>query len=244
MGIGWGHTNAVPTDADDPCSLYKNKFIHSSVRMHVELESIKKEGNIFIFKPLIDIKYRICLEADHKEFLEQYHHKHGKYPDYYVKFIKLHEKLCADIKAQLRKIPTFCQYFKKLEVIIALYYYFHTVMNELGMKPALAQKESIHTHTAPKSLPPIPVRYYRFLPLKITIGGLLTELGIRNQQVIDVLMLRIINGESINIPQKLNSECVAALKRMIEGQMPDEPKENIDEYIQEKESLFSSFWRN
>jgi ankyrin repeat protein len=231
MGLDNSPDQPAPS-VDDSYAKYKHKHM-TSFRIIAEMKSVKKEGNIFLFEPDFHVEYTIDLEPDHAEYLEKHLHDHHKYPDDYLALKRLYEKLCIDIKEQMTKLPLFRDYFKKLEVIISLYYYLQT-QKSLGMKPALSQKDSIHSHTAPKSLPPIPVRYYRYFPLQITLGKLLLELGPENCKQIDQMILTGIEGKTIRFPQDFKKMCHGAFESLVKKQMPQESEESVKEYIQDK----------
>jgi hypothetical protein len=181
-------------------SSYKTKF-RTSFRIISKQASIMQHDNMFLIDPDFDIKYSIDLMPDYQEYLEQYRQQHGKEPEDYVKIKQLYQTVANDIKEKMPKIKYFKNYFQMLGVIGFFSYYF-TTLKQMGKAPDFDKVAIARPYSMPKVLPPIPVRYYVPVEIKITLGDVVEKL----KEEMDYYLKNAIETRSFKIPQAFSKQ--------------------------------------
>lgn len=214
----------------------RNSKFRTSFRIIAEQKEIKKQDNIFIINPDFNVEYTVDLAPDYKEYLEKYVKEQGQHPADYQKLLLLYSKMADDIKENMPKIPFCRDYFQMLGVISFLCYYL-TTLKEKDRVPVIPASELADNFHFPKALPPIPVRHYKFHPIKINIKELFEKLVLKNKVQLNQWLLATFENPSLDLYFELQSIFETTLKTLIAVRMPAKADAESDEYIHQHEIM-------
>lgn len=133
---------------------------------------------MFVIDADFDVEYTIDLMPHYKEYLSSYQIKEGKLPEDYMKIQTLYRRMAAQIKEVMPTLPFCRKYFEMLKVITFLTSYYKT-LREMMKIPILEQVD-LPKNKVPKAFPPIPVRYYTFHKLSITVEEVLKQIELES----------------------------------------------------------------
>lgn len=189
-----------------------NQPMMVSYRLVFFLDKVERNDNILIPHVNFRVEYDIEEMPDYKEYLENHLKKHGSYPKEYLHLRRCYEQFANEVKEKLPKL-SFCRpLFKLLEVTTSLCYLYPT-LQKMGKAPVLKFEKPKVTFNSPKALPPIPVRYYRTYPLKLTMGE---TLGAITKQIgkekFNAMFTYIFN---VNHNQKLQQAIIDTTKEAV-----------------------------
>lgn len=139
----------------------------TSFRIIAYQEKIERDDNIIIPHPTFRVEYTIDMMPDYKSEMMAHYKEHGCYPPDYQQIRECYEIFCKKIQENLPKIP-FCKTFFKLLYVMNSLSYLYATFKQMGKMPELSASPTVSEVPFPKSLPPIPVRYYRRLTMPVT----------------------------------------------------------------------------
>lgn len=154
-------------------SVFQNKF-RTSFRIISNLKKVERHDNVFIVEADFDVEYTIELTPEYEEELKRYRELNGKEPENYLKLQLVYRTAADQIKEVMPRLKLFSKYFEMLKTLTFLTSYFKT-MQKCGLAPSLPQLETVN-NIVPKAFPPIPVRYFTFHKLNITVDAYLKKL--------------------------------------------------------------------
>lgn len=183
---------------------YGTKF-RNSFRIIASHGEIKQRGHVFAVKGDFDVKYSIEVMPDHQETLRQQEKLNGEVAEEHRKLEAVYRQMAQLITDVMPQLPLFKPYFQKLEVITFLCYYL-TTLKEMGRQLELVKAPRVHKEMFPPVLPSLPVRYYQFYPLELTLSsliGLLGDKGSAERDAFDAYCLALANHQRPAFPENI-----------------------------------------
>ena len=175
--------------SDNPESIFRTRFM-TSFRIISQVREAREQDGVFVIEPDFDVEYTIDLMPDYKEYIDNFQKDHGSYPASYGTLQSVYASMKDQIKTWMPKIPIFTEYFHMLGVISFCAYYLNT-MKLAGRIPSFREAPSVVSFVLPKILPPVPVRYYTFHKINITVKAFIQEcraeegkLGVKLDQIL------------------------------------------------------------
>ena len=159
--------------SDNPGSLFRTRFM-TSFRIISQVREAREQDGVFVIEPDFDVEYTIDLMPDYKEYIDNFQKNNGSYPASYATLQGVYESMKDQIKTWMPKIPMFMEYFHMLGVISFCAYYLNT-MKLAGRIPSFREAPSVVSFVLPKVLPPVPVRYYIFHKINLTLKAFIQE---------------------------------------------------------------------
>jgi ankyrin repeat protein len=205
-------------------SPYQQPFM-TSFRIIAYQEKIEREGNILIPHPTFRVEYSVDLMPDYENYLENYKREHGRYPEEYQQIRRCYEAYAEEIKESLPQMP-FCRDFFHLLGLMNSMCYFYTTLEKMGKEPALEAVTHAKTYAFPKALPPIPVRYFKTLPMEIFIKDVLEQLVARfglesiNEQLYAVFSARRVRSLPNGLIQQIREAVTAIVSDKVKRLSP------------------------
>ena len=228
-------------------SEYKQPF-QTSFRIISHQEKIQRHGNIIIPSPTFRVEYSIDIAPDYQAFIDHFFREHASYPEDYNRIQHCYHLFAKEIEEKLPKLP-FCQDYFQLLGFINTLCYFYVTLDAMDKAPVLPAKEqTTSSDHVPKSLPPIPVRYYKKLSLTVSLRevalAIQTSFG---KKVLDEKLLLLIAQKyrSISLPPDIKSMlakvCRALLQEKVNAKVPLEKncelnEEALDQLIRNSEA--------
>ncbi|MGE3920114.1 MAG: ankyrin repeat domain-containing protein [Gammaproteobacteria bacterium] len=221
----------------DSNSIYGTKF-KTSFRIIAKTSDVSEEDGIFVVNPTFKVKYSVDLMPDYQEKIENYRRMNGTYPEEYQKLHHLYQTMAKKIHEEMPMLPICRDYFQMLHVICFSAYYFKTMKN-LGKMPVFEKTPIAHPANSPKAFPPVPVRYYKFFPIKITLRNVVeASVSEENAQTfqgnkLNILLKNIVEQNSLNPGEALIDKIEGILKKLLINQIPEAYRVNTieEEYL-------------
>ncbi|KTD32259.1 Ankyrin repeat protein [Legionella nautarum] len=219
-------------------SAYQQPFM-TSFRIIASQEKVQRNGNILIPHPTFRVEYSIDLMPDYKHYIEEYCKEHGHYPEEYQQIRHCYELFAEEIKEKLPKLP-FCQDFFQLLGAINSFCYFYSTLDKMGKEPVFDEIPSTHAYPFPKSLPPIPVRYYRTLPLDMNFAEVINQIiASQPQGTLDTSLKALFSMQRIRklpfyLDEQITQAVLAIMRNKLASQFPGGIIEELNEEDVEK----------
>src|SRR5205823_5946892 len=137
--------------------------------------------------PGFRVEYSIDLMPHYQQYLNEFQAQHGQHPKSYQELKHIYKIMTQEIKENMPKFPSFQPYFHLLDVISFFCYVLHSLKKRVLM-PILSQNYQAVPYTFPNSLPPYPVRHYRHISVKISVGDLLDSLDNTTKDALNELI--------------------------------------------------------
>eukprot|EP00731_Ephydatia_muelleri_P000599 Em0001g599a len=159
--------------SENPGSIFRTRFM-TSFRIISQVREAREQDGVFFIDPDFDVEYTIDLMPDYKEYVDHFQRENGSFPASYATLQSVYESMKDRIKTWMPKVPIFEEYFQKLGVISFCVYYLNT-MKMAGRIPRFREVTNVCSVVFPKVLPPVPVRYYIFHKLNLTLKAFIQE---------------------------------------------------------------------
>lgn len=216
-------------------SAYQQPFM-TAFRIIAYQEKVEMQDNILLPHPSFKVEYSIELMPDYKQYVDSYLLEHGKYPPEYEKNLLCYELFAQEVKEKMPQLPFCKDFFNLLGVANSLCYYY-TTLEKMGKRPVLRPLEEPHGFHFPKSLPPIPVRYFKTYPMAIQLKDVMNALNqTYGQLVMDKTFTALFSAKKVEklsteLEQKIQTIVFAMIKEKLTPQLlPGETAEiNEDE---------------
>ena len=157
----------------NPDSISGRRFM-TSFRIISQVREAREQDGVFVIDPDFDVEYTVDLMPDYKEYIESFQREKGSYPASYETLLSVYESMKDLIKTWMPKVPIFKEYFQMLGVISFCSCYLNS-MKLAGQIPSFREASSVHNVAFPKVLPPIPVRYYTFHKINLSLKVFIQE---------------------------------------------------------------------
>lgn len=159
--------------SDSPDSTFQTKFT-TSFRIISKVHNVREQDGVFLIEPDFDVEYTIDLMPDYKEFIQTFKRENGSYPESFTVLQGVYESMKDEIKTLMPKMPIFKEYFQMLSVITFCAYYLKS-LKMVGRIPNFKEVPVVHSFAFPKVLPPVPVRFYTFHKINLTLKSFIQE---------------------------------------------------------------------
>lgn len=191
----------------DNASAYKQPFM-TSFRIIAYQEKIERYDNILIPHPTFKVEYSVDMMPDYKQYVESYQKEQGCLPPNHERMLQCYELFAREVKEKMPQLP-FCRDFFKLLGLINSMSYFYKTLEKMGKRPIVSTNPPQHVYNFPKSMPPIPVRYYQHYKLPITFEEALKFIvtNSQNKTILDDYFSTLFANKNSNaIPETLTQE--------------------------------------
>lgn len=215
-------------------SAYRQPFI-TSFRIIAYQKRIKRHEHILIPEPGFRVEYSIDPAPDYAQYLEAYRKQHGTYPEEYASLRRVYKQQAEDICQKMPQLPFCREFFKLLGAMNALCYFYMT-LEKMGKRPVLPPVKRKAYHF-PKALPPIPVRYFRDYPLRITLGELIQGFSPTEKAVLDEAFLaELSKPRFLELPALFTQKMPELVTKKIKGELKTQLAESgtLDIYLPEQ----------
>lgn len=203
-------------------SAFSQPFM-TSFRIISEQEKIDRHDNILVPSPTFRVEYSVDLMPDYKEYVDAHIREHGCYPPAHQQMLNCYELFAEEIKNTMPSLP-FCRDYFQLLGIINSFSYFYATLDKMGKRPVLDMPEKPLSYSFPKSLPPIPVRYYRTYPIDLSFESILKKLVDNDEKkaLFDSAFIDLFSSASVfYFPKTLQEPLEKVIKDLIRQQMTD-----------------------
>lgn len=212
----YGLQNAHSGNEDEAKTNFRTSF-----RIIASQADIQSRDNVLVGSPNARVEYSIELMPHYKQYLADFQAQHGYLPDEYQKLQQVYSRMSEQIKTNMAKLP-FCQgYFHLLDIISFFSYVVHSLKSR-GQIPSLTRKFEQQEYIFPTSLPPYPVRHYKFFPVKILMGDFINALGDANVKTINELIQHIYEKATSTVWEQLGLLLKPAINQLLSKQIPPE----------------------
>lgn len=222
-------------------SAYSQPFM-TSFRIISFQEKIERHGNVLVPSPSFRIEYTIDMMPDYKEYVDAHIREHGGYPADHQKILNCYELFAEEIKNTMPTLPFCRDYFQLLGVINSLSYFYAT-LDKMGKRPVVEIPTTQAIYSFPKSLPPIPVRYYRTYPLELSFDSVLKKLIDNDEKKaqFDSAFATLFSEKSVlKCPTVLHTPMQQVIDDLIRQHMADKlSSEELQELNEEETSKIS-----
>ena len=189
----------------------------TSFRIIANQGKVERHENVFLIDPDFTVEYTIDLPPKVEEYVKSYRAKHGADPQEYAQLHAAHRLFAENLKKQMPTLPGLDRYFRMLGVINFLCYYYHTL--KLSHQAPLLPSTTYSFPAFPKSLPPLPVRYYQQHKIHFTLEMLFEKLSpIKKEFDMFLFQQFWFEGEK-EIPAQIEQACYNAIQQLLKKQI-------------------------
>lgn len=206
---------------------------------------IEASGQGFLIGSDFRVEYTIEGSPEFDAYLKRYQKQHGEPPQEYQKLVKVYEKMAADIKRTMPKLPMCKDYFKLLGIIHFYSHYFES-LKQRGQIPILEPIPIHHRVRFPSLLPPLPIRQTLTETVTFKARDVVRNLPVSVKQQLSRYASQVRSGD---VPQQgvelsLKRSLIQAISqiqdRKVRGDLFYDVERMPDEVIQE----FADKWLN
>lgn len=163
-------------------SPYQQPFM-TAFRIIAYQEKMESHENIVIAHPRFRVEYSVDMMPDYEQYVNNYRKKHGTLPPEYHKTLQCYELFAEEVREKMPQLP-FCQDYFNLLGMINAFCYVYSTLEKMGKEPKVAAADKQLSYAFPKSLPPIPVRYYRDFALPLNMKDMVSALRVSEEATV------------------------------------------------------------
>lgn len=199
--------------------VYQQPFM-TSFRIIAYQEKIECFENIWIPYPKYKVEYSIDIMPDYKQHVESYQKEHGRPPPEYEAIHRCYTSFAEKIQEQMSQLP-FCQEFFNVLGLINAFCYFYATLEKMGQKPVINTNLPTSYYPFPKSMPPIPVRYFQTYDWPLTLADILEPLRATPAEanVLDASLVTLFTQKSVpaDLSQKLETVIQMIIRQKLQA---------------------------
>ncbi|MBI5448680.1 MAG: ankyrin repeat domain-containing protein, partial [Gammaproteobacteria bacterium] len=178
---------------------------------------IERDGTTLLFYPDFEVEWNLEIMPDYQQYLDNYRKEHGSYPSEYEEICLAYADFAKKIKEEFPKLPLCRDLFNMLGVITGVSYFYNT-LQAMGKAPVLESKPIVHPYHFPEVLPSLPVRYYKFRDLEISLSEVFSEINknaTEKSRTDEEFKSLILNPGEKNLSQDLKTRLAQVIQKII-----------------------------